>query len=113
MEMIPLGTDGRGTPVLLRDVATIQEGPDLRRGIADLDGEGETVGGIVVMRYEENALDVIERVKEKLAEIEPALPEGIEVLPVYDRSALIERSIDNHTLHRPVSHRQHLPLLCE
>ena len=94
LEMIPLGTDGRGTPVLLRDVATIQEGPDLRRGIADLDGEGETVGGIVVMRYEENALDVIERVKEKLAEIEPALPEGIEVLPVYDRSALIERSID-------------------
>ena len=94
LEPIPLGTDERGTPILLRDVATIQEGPDLRRGIADLDGEGEAVGGIVVMRYEENALDVIKRVKEKLVEIESALPEGIEVLPVYDRSALIERSID-------------------
>ncbi|UCC68593.1 MAG: efflux RND transporter permease subunit [Armatimonadota bacterium] len=93
LEMIPLGTDGRGTPILLRDVATIQEGPDIRRGIADLDGEGEVVGGIVVMRYGENALNVINRVKEKIAEIGPALPEGIEILPVYDRSDLIERSI--------------------
>ena len=94
LESIPLGTDGRGTPILLRDVATVQEGPDIRRGIADLDGEGEVVGGIVVMRYGENALDVITRVKQRIAEIEPALPEGIEVVPVYDRSELIDRSID-------------------
>jgi len=94
LRLIPLGEDGQGTPVFLRDVATVQEGPDIRRGIADLDGEGEVVGGIVVMRYGENALDVIRRVKEKVAEIEPALPEGIEFLPVYDRSELIGRSID-------------------
>jgi len=93
LESIPLGTDGRGTPILLRDVAAVHEGPDLRRGIADLDGEGEAVGGIVVMRYGENALDVITRVKQRIAEIEPALPEGIEIVPVYDRSALIDRSI--------------------
>ena len=94
LESIPLGTDGRGTPILLRDVATVQEGPDLRRGIAELDGEGEVVGGIVIMRYGENALNVIHRVKQRLAEIEPALPEGIEIVPTYDRSELIHRSID-------------------
>jgi len=93
LEMVPLGTDGRGTPILLRDVATVAEGPDIRRGIAELDGEGEVVGGIVVMRYGENALDVINRVKKKIAEIEPALPQGIELVPVYDRSKLINRSI--------------------
>ncbi len=94
LEAIPLGTDGKGTPILLRDVARVQEGPDLRRGIAELDGEGEAVGGIVVMRYGENALDVINRVKDKLEEIRPALPEGVEVVTVYDRSELIEASID-------------------
>ena len=93
LETIPLGTDMRGTPVLLGGVATIQEGPDERRGIAELDGEGEAVGGIVVMRYGENALNVIRRVKAKIEEIGPALPEGIEIVPVYDRSALILRSI--------------------
>jgi len=93
LESIPLGASARGTPILLRDVATVQEGPDQRRGIAELDGEGEVVGGIVVMRYGENALDVIRRVKEKIKQIEPSLPEGIEVVPTYDRSALIERSI--------------------
>ncbi len=93
LQVIPLGADTRGTPVLLRDVATVQEGPDIRRGITELDGEGEVVGGIVVMRYGENALTVIRAVKEKIAEVESALPEGIEVLPVYDRSELIDRSI--------------------
>jgi copper/silver efflux system protein len=92
LEMIPLKTD-RGTPVLLREVASVQEGPDQRRGISELDGEGEAVGGIVVMRYGENALNVINRVKAKLKEIEPSLPEGIEVVPTYDRSQLIDRSI--------------------
>ncbi|MBN1458117.1 MAG: efflux RND transporter permease subunit, partial [Armatimonadetes bacterium] len=94
LEEIPLGTDGAGTPILLRDVAEVREGPDLRRGIAELDGEGEVVGGIVVMRYGENALDVINRVKAKIAEVEPSLPEGIELVTVYDRSELIEASID-------------------
>jgi Cu(I)/Ag(I) efflux system membrane protein CusA/SilA len=93
LELVPLGTDQSGTPILLRDVAAVQEGPDIRRGISDLDGEGEVVGGIVVMRYQENALEVIHRVKDKIAEVEPALPEGIEILPVYDRSELIDRSI--------------------
>jgi Cu(I)/Ag(I) efflux system membrane protein CusA/SilA len=93
LEVIPLGADERGTPILLRDVASVQKGPDIRRGIAELDGEGEVVGGIVVMRHGENALSVIARVKERIAEAEPALPEGIEILPVYDRSELINRSI--------------------
>ncbi len=83
-----------GTPVLLRDVADIALGPQLRRGVADLNGEGDTVGGIVVMRHGENALNVIERVKEKLKEIKPSLPEGVEVLTTYDRSELIQQSID-------------------
>jgi Cu(I)/Ag(I) efflux system membrane protein CusA/SilA len=81
-------------PVLLRDVARIQMGPDIRRGIAEKNGEGEVVGGIVVMRYGENALDVIGNVKTKIAEISAGLPEGVEIHTAYDRSALIERSID-------------------
>jgi len=68
-------------------------GPDMRRGVAELDGQGETVGGIIVMRYGENALAVIERVKNKLAEIGPSLPSGMEIIPVYDRSELIHRAI--------------------
>jgi Cu(I)/Ag(I) efflux system membrane protein CusA/SilA len=93
LRALPLGADLRGTPILLGQVATVQEGPDQRRGLAELDGEGEAVGGIVVMRYGENALNVINRVKKKIEEIEPALPEGIEIVPVYDRSSLILRSI--------------------
>jgi len=87
-------TTPTGTPVLLRDVAEIAIGPQIRRGIADLNGEGDTVGGIVVMRHGENALHVIERVKAKLAELKPSLPEGVEVLTTYDRSELIRQSID-------------------
>ena len=82
-------------------------GPDIRRGVADLNGTGDAVSGIVVMRQGENALAVIDRVKAKLKEIEPGLPPGVKVVPVYDRSELILRSIDNlkHTLHRRDGHR--------
>jgi copper/silver efflux system protein len=83
-----------GTPVYIRNVGTVHLGPDIRRGVAELDGKGEAVGGIVVMRYGENALTVIDGVKKKLKEIEPSLPEGVRVVPVYDRSELIHRAID-------------------
>ncbi len=83
-----------GTPVLVRHLGNVVLGPDLRRGVSDLDGEGEAVGGIVVMRFGENALEVIQRVKAKLEEIRPGLPEGVEVLTTYDRSDLILRSIN-------------------
>ena len=82
-----------GTPVTVKDVATVSIGPELRRGIADLNGEGDVVGGIVVMRYGENALNVIERVKAKFAELKPSLPSGVEVVTTYDRSELIDRAI--------------------
>ena len=83
----------RGAPVLLRDVGHVTMGGEIRRGAADLDGLGEVVSGIVVMRYGENALEVIARVERKLAELAPSLPKGVEVVPVYDRSGLIERAI--------------------
>ena len=88
--------DRAGTPVLLRDVATVGLGPQMRRGVSDLNGEGDTVGGIIVMRHGENARSVIERVKAKLAELQPSLPAGVEVVTTYDRSELIDKSI--HTL---------------
>lgn len=94
LESIPISTDGDGTPIYLRDVATVQIGPDMRRGLAELDGKGEVVGGIVVMRYGENAMDVIRRVKERIQEIEPSLPDGVELVTTYDRSDLIGRAID-------------------
>lgn len=84
-----------GTPVTLGEVATLQMGPQMRRGISDLNGLGDTVGGVVVMRHGENALNVIQRVKTKLAELKPSMPEGVEALITYDRSILIEKSIDN------------------
>jgi len=96
LEKIVIKTDERGTPVLLRDVANIQLGPEMRRGVAELDGEGETAAGIVIMRQSENALDVINRVKARLAQIEKTLPAGVTIVTTYDRSELIERSI--HTL---------------
>ena len=94
-ENILLSTDENGSPIRIKDIGQVVLGPDLRRGVSDLDGTGETVSGIVVMRHGENALDVINRVKAKIAEIEPGLPEGVTVLPVYDRSQLILRAIDN------------------
>lgn len=94
---ISLGVDKQGTPILLRDLATVQYGPEIRRGIAEWNGEGETVGGIVVVRYGANARKVIEDVKEKLAELKKGLPEGVTVEVGYDRSALIERAVDTLT----------------
>lgn len=95
LENIPLGVDQRGTPILLRNVATINIGPELRRGIADANGTGEAVGGIVVMRYGENALQVIDNVKDKLEQLKAGLPEGVRIKTVYDRSGLIMRAVDN------------------
>ena len=90
---VSLGADARGTPVRVGDVAQVGIGPDLRRGVAELDGKGEVVGGIVVMRFGENALRVIDGVKAKLLEVQGALPEGVRVVPTYDRSGLINESI--------------------
>jgi Cu(I)/Ag(I) efflux system membrane protein CusA/SilA len=97
---ISLGASPSGVPVLVRDIGTVTLGPDIRRGVSDLDGKGEAVSGIVVMRQGENALAVIERVKAKLKEIEPGLPAGMKAITAYDRSELILSSIDNleHTL---------------
>ncbi len=92
---IPLGVGNNGTPVLLRNVATIRIGPELRRGIADLNGTGEVAGGVIVMRYGENALKVIQNVKNRLAQLEAGLPEGVKIKSVYDRSGLILRAVGN------------------
>jgi Cu(I)/Ag(I) efflux system membrane protein CusA/SilA len=92
---IPLGMNKQGTPVRLEDVADIRLGPQMRRGIAELDGEGEVVGGIIVMRFGENARKTIAGVKDRLAELQKSLPEGVEIIETYDRSALIERAVDN------------------
>ena len=90
-----VATDRAGTPVLLSDIAKVQFGPEIRRGIADLDGKGEVTGGIVIVRFGENVLNVIERVKEKLKkDIEPALPQGVKIVTTYDRSDLIHKSVD-------------------
>jgi Cu(I)/Ag(I) efflux system membrane protein CusA/SilA len=94
IEKIVVGTDGKGTPVLLRDIADVHLGPEMRRGVGELDGAGEAVGGIVVVRFGENVLGVIERVKEKINEIKPSLPEGVKIVTTYDRSELIHRSVD-------------------
>ena len=95
LENIVLTASESGTPIRVKDVGQVVVGPDLRRGVSDLDGSGEAVSGIVVMRQGQNALDVIDRVKAKLKEIEPGLPPGVKVVPIYDRSELIRRSIDN------------------
>lgn len=91
---IPIRVGPGGTPVLVRDVATVALGPDQRRGVAELDGEGETVGAIVVMRYGKNAVDVIEAVKARIEQIRETLPEGVELVITYDRSGLIEDAIE-------------------
>ena len=92
---IPLMTTDAGVSVLLGDVAQVQIGPEMRRGIGELDGEGEAVGGVIVMRSGENALSTIEAVKEKLAVLKRSLPQGVEIVPTYDRSSLIGRAIEN------------------
>ena len=91
---IPLGVNEQGTPLLLSDVAEIRLGPQMRRGIADLDGEGEVVGGVVVMRWGENALSTINGVKERLTDLQRSLPDGVEIVTTYDRSDLIERAVE-------------------
>jgi len=94
IEDIPVGTNAAGTPIYLKNVANIQLGPEIRRGVADLDGKGEVAGGIVVVRFGENVLNVIDRVKQKLkTDIEPSLPKGVKIVTTYDRSDLINRSI--------------------
>jgi len=95
LQSIAVGTNGRGTPIYLKDIAQVQLGPEIRRGVADLDGKGEISGGIVVVRFGENVLSVIERVKEKITkDIAPSLPKGVKMVTTYDRSDLIYRSID-------------------
>ncbi|MGD9353569.1 MAG: efflux RND transporter permease subunit [Desulfobacterales bacterium] len=94
IEEIALGVDPSGTPILLKNVANVKIGPEIRRGVSDYNGKGEVVGGIVVIRYGENALKVIQNVKKRLADLESGLPKGVKVLAVYDRSSLILRAID-------------------
>ena len=95
IENIPLGINERNEPLILKDLARVKMGPQMRRGIAELNGEGEVVGGVVVMRFGENAQTVIEAVKNKLNELKKGLPEGVEIVPTYDRSSLITNAIEN------------------
>ncbi len=97
IERIVVGTDGRGTPILVRQVGSVSLGPEMRRGVVELDGRGDAAGGVVVIRYGENALAVIDRVKRKIEEIEPSLPAGVRIVTTYDRSDLIHRSIETLT----------------
>ncbi len=95
LKSIPVEVGDNGVPIRLQDVAHIQLGPELRRGLAELDGEGEVAGGVVIMRYGENALATIERVRNKLEALKSGLPEGVEIVPVYDRGDLIQRAVAN------------------
>jgi Cu(I)/Ag(I) efflux system membrane protein CusA/SilA len=95
LENIAVTASDTGTPICIKDIGQVVMGPDLRRGVSDLNGKGDAVSGIVIMRHGQNALDVIERVKAKIREIEPGLPSGVKIVPIYDRSDLILRSIDN------------------
>jgi len=95
LNQIPLGSDMNGTPIRLRDVAHVHLGPELRRGVVDYNGEGDAAGGIVVMRFGENALTTIKAIRVRIAELQEIMPEGVEIVPVYDRGALIERAVDN------------------
>jgi copper/silver efflux system protein len=94
IQHIPVGVDEHGTPILVRDIGNVTVGPDMRRGAIQLDKQGEAVVGIIEMRYWNNALDVINRVKQKIQQLRPGLPPGVEIVPIYDRSALIHRAQD-------------------
>jgi len=107
---IPLSVEN-GIPITLGDVATVQVGPELRQGVADLNGQGESVGGVIVLRSGENARATIASVKQKLHELQRSLPDGVEVVPVYDRSKLIDRSIDNLT-HKLIEEFVVVTLVC-
>ena len=93
VKSVALGVDPSGTPISVQDVATVHFGPDIRRGLAELNGEGEVVGGVVIVRYGANVHEVVERVKARLEELRSGLPAGVEIIPVYDRTLLIERSV--------------------
>lgn len=95
LESVPLGQDANGVPLMLRDVATVNIGPKIRRGIAELNGEGEVVGGVIVMRFGENARQVIDGVKARLETLKAGLPDGVELITVYDRSMLIDSAVKN------------------
>ncbi|MFD1216836.1 efflux RND transporter permease subunit [Microbulbifer celer] len=95
LPQLPLMVSESGTPLLLRDVADVHLGPQMRRGLSELDGEGEAVGGVIVMRFGENARAVIDRVRTRLDELQHSLPEGVEIVPTYDRSELIDSAVDN------------------
>ncbi len=95
LEEVAVGADDHGTPILLRNVGSVTLGPELRRGVTDLGGEGEVAAGVVVMRFGENALDTIHRVRARLEELAETLPPGVEIVPVYDRAPLIERAVEN------------------
>ncbi|WP_226703383.1 efflux RND transporter permease subunit [Microbulbifer elongatus] len=95
LRQLPLLVNAAGTPLLLRDVADVHLGPQMRRGLSELDGEGEAVGGVIVMRFGENARAVIDRVRERLQELQRSLPAGVEIVPTYDRSELIDSAVDN------------------
>jgi Cu(I)/Ag(I) efflux system membrane protein CusA/SilA len=92
IEKIPVGVDKQGTPILVRDIGNVSLGPDIRRGALNLDGKGEAVAGIIEMRYWNNPLDVINAVKQKIEELKPGLPEGVEIVPIYDRTSLIHHA---------------------
>ncbi|MGH8670628.1 MAG: efflux RND transporter permease subunit, partial [Burkholderiales bacterium] len=109
--IIPVALAADVTPIFLRDVAHIQTGPEFRRGIAELDGEGEVVGGVIVMRSGKNAMDVIAAVKTKLESLKKGLPEGVEIVPTYDRSGLIERAVETLT-HRLIEEFIVVALVC-
>lgn len=94
LQEIPLGMSDMGVPITLKDIAQVRLGPQMRRGIAELDGQGEVVGGVIIMRFGENALSVIANTKKKLEELSRGLPEGVEIVPVYDRSDLIHRAVE-------------------
>ncbi|MCH9693338.1 MAG: efflux RND transporter permease subunit [Gammaproteobacteria bacterium] len=108
---IPLGVNQHGSPLQLADVADIRIGPQMRRGVADLDGEGEVVGGVVVMRWGENASRTIEAVKQRLTELQRSLPEGVEIITTYDRSDLIDRSVSTLT-HKLIEEFAVVALIC-
>ena len=95
LKSIPVAVDQNGTPIRLQDVANVQLGPELRRGLVELNGEGEVAGGVVIMRFGENALATIEGIRAKLEDLKQGLPEGVEIVPVYDRGDLIERAVAN------------------
>ncbi len=95
LELIPVGMNNNGTPILLADIADIRLGPQMRRGIAELNGEGEVVGGVIIMRSGGNALKTIQAVKKRLAELQKSLPDGVEIIETYDRSSLIHRAVKN------------------